>query len=137
MNTLLSIIIIAACVLVLASVVVGYFLLMMTSKAQSIPDEPKVDEKPVVSASEEKETELPEKKGKYTGILHVSSGRFKFERPVMSTLYRNKPVYFTYNEAGRRVLLANNPKLIEDIKRMLEDHTYKCKSLKWYPINEK
>lgn len=137
MNTLLSIIIIAACVLVLASVVVGYFLLMMTSKTRPIPDEPKIDEKQAVSASEEKQAELPEKEGEYTGILHVSNGRFKFERPVMSTLYRNRPVYFTYNEAGKRVVLSNNPKLIEDIKTMLEDHTYKCKNLKWYPIDEK
>lgn len=76
------------------------------------------------------------KEGEYTGILHISRGRYKFERPVMYVIYNNKPVYFTYNEEGKKVTLSNNPKLIADIKEMLKDHSYKSKLIKWYPINE-
>lgn len=94
-----------------------------------------LDEIKPVSASEEKEEQFQPKEGEYTGILHISNNRYKFERPVMCVMYRNKPVYFTYNERGEKVNLSNNPKLIADIKAMLKDHTHKSKLVKWYPID--
>lgn len=74
--------------------------------------------------------------GEYTGILHISKGKHNFERPVMVKKYRGRDVYFEYNEEGEQILLAHNKKLAGNIAILLEDHSYKCRSLKWYPISD-
>lgn len=86
---------------------------------------------------EEKEAFLP-KEGEYTGILHIANGKYKFERPVMSTYSESlkRAIYFEYNEKGEKVILSKK-ELRDNIKAMLQDHTYKCSNLKWYPVSRK
>lgn len=87
-----------------------------------------------VSASEEKKA-LPEKEGIYSGVLHISKGRYRFERPVMYNMYRGKKVFFEYDDEGNKIALCNGD-MKANINRLIEDHTLKFHNLKWYPLDK-
>lgn len=95
---------------------------------------PENKETPAVSTSEENAS-FSEKEGEYSGILHVSNGRYRFERPVMFKIYRGEKMFFEYDEnTGKKIPIHNE--LRNNILRMLEDDTFKCRSLKRYPLTK-
>lgn len=132
-----------AAVLVILCVTFGCLIAFGLQKKQSkniptielIPDSSETKENQSPSTSGEEEI-LPDKEGEYTGVLHISNNGHKFERPVMGVKAKrgNKTVYFEYNEKGEKVYLNKNKNVYENLIKILKDHSYKCKTLKWYPI---
>lgn len=96
--------------------------------------EPEPDDSKNPSASKEMKA-LPAKEGVYSGILHVSNGRYRFERPIMYNMYRGKKVFFEYDENGNKIPL-HNTEIRANVNKLLEDHTLKFHNLKWYPLEE-